>query len=38
LEYRTFTLVDEQNQRYLSVSVYAASESEMNERLTVCSG
>jgi hypothetical protein len=35
LEYRTFTLVDEQNQRYLSVSVYAASESEMNERLTV---
>jgi hypothetical protein len=35
LEYRTFTLLSEENMAYLSVSVYAASESEMNERLTV---
>jgi hypothetical protein len=35
LEYRTFTLVDERNERYLAVSVYAATESEMNDRLGV---
>jgi hypothetical protein len=34
-EYRTFTLLDDENQRYLSVSVYADSESQMNERLSV---
>jgi len=35
LEYRTFTLVDETNQRYLTVSVYAASQEQMDERLGV---
>lgn len=35
LEYRTFTLVDEKNDRYLAVSVYAASEAQMNDRLSV---
>jgi hypothetical protein len=35
LAYRTFTLVDEKNERYLEVSVYAASESQMKERLSV---
>jgi hypothetical protein len=34
-EYRTFTLVDEQNQRYLDVSVYADSVPQMNARLNV---
>jgi hypothetical protein len=33
LEYRTFTLLNEENMAYLSVSVYAASESQMEERL-----
>lgn len=38
IEYRTFTLLDQENPqygRYLSVSVYATSESQMNERLHV---
>jgi len=38
LVYRTFTLLDQENPRYgryLSVSVYATSESQMNERLHV---
>jgi hypothetical protein len=35
LEYRTFTLVDEKNQRYLAVSVYAESHEQMDERLSV---
>jgi hypothetical protein len=35
LEYRTFTLVDETNQRYLAVSVYAASHEQIDERLSV---
>ena len=35
LEYGTFTLVNEENMAYLAVSVYAASESQMNERLGV---
>jgi hypothetical protein len=35
LEYRTFALLNEENMAYLSVSVYAASESQMNERLKV---
>jgi hypothetical protein len=35
LEYRTFTLIDEEHMAYLSVSVYAASESQMNERLNL---
>ena len=35
LEYRTFTLFNEENEAYLEVSVYASSESQMNERLSV---
>ena len=35
LEYRTFTLLNEENMAYLSVGVHAASESQMNERLSV---
>lgn len=35
LEYRTFTLLNEENMAYLSVSVYADSKSQMDERLSV---
>lgn len=33
LEYRTFTLLDEERMSYLSVRVYVASESQMQKRL-----
>jgi hypothetical protein len=35
LAYRTFTLLNEENMAYLSVSVYAASKAQMEERLHV---
>jgi hypothetical protein len=35
LEYRTFTLLNEENEAYIEVNVYAPSESQMNERLKV---
>jgi len=35
LEYRTFTLLNEEKMAYLSVTVYAASESQMDERLNL---
>jgi hypothetical protein len=35
LEYRTFTLLNEEKMAYLAVNVYAASDSQMNERLKV---
>lgn len=35
LDYRTFTLINEEHMAYLSISVYAASEARMGERLSV---